>query len=249
MAKIKIESSDNPLIKHLVKLRINRIYRKEQQSIILSGKSLIFDIAKYIPLKTLLLEEGVQSSLHAEKSVFTTLSILKKISGVENPDGCVAEVAMPLEKSLNACEKVIAFNGVRDPGNMGTLLRSALAFGWDGAYLLPGSCDPFNDKALRAARGAQLLLPLAHGDWNSLKNLAIQQNWRTLVADIEGENIKDFSCSERILLILGNEAQGVDSEIKNWGRKIMIPMSSQMESLNVSIAGSILMYMLNSSNL
>ena len=71
-------------------------------------------------------------------------------------------------------ERLLALEGVQDPGNMGTLLRSAAAFGWDGVHLLAGCCDPFNDKALRASRGAAFKVPLSRGGWTQLQQVGRQ---------------------------------------------------------------------------
>ena len=86
---------------------------------------------------------------------------MKKISGMQTPEGLVVEIEMPKPAPLEGLKYLLALDGVSDPGNVGALLRTALALGWQGIFILDESCDPFNDKALRSARGATFRLPLA----------------------------------------------------------------------------------------
>ena len=176
-----------------------------------------------------------------------TEAILKKVSGVQTPEGIAAEIAMPSFTSLKGMKKVIALDEVNDPGNLGTLIRTALALGWEGAYLLNNSCDPYNDKALRAAKGATFRLPLQRGNWKELEQLITLNQLDPIVADIDGTPIENVTAKERILLVLSNEAKGPSVEAKQICSTVTIPMPGPMESLNVSTAGAILMYTLNST--
>ena len=157
----------------------------------------------------------------------------------------------------------------------GTLLRTACALGWDAAYMLPGCCDCFNDKAMRAGRGAGFRLPLAGGDWQDLQRvldahglvpvaahphpehkqtpgeLKIQytrHRSKIFQADVvgwtmcEGEDIfAELRHLGGVALILGSEGQGLSDATLARCRRVSIPMH-RMESLNVAVAGSILMW-------
>lgn len=181
-----------------------------------------------------------------EKAYLINDKIMKRISSLESPEGVVAEVAMPaLDLNRLVGKKfLLALDGVADPGNMGTLLRTALALGWEGAYLLEGCCDPFNDKALRAAKGATLRLPLAGGSWSDLKLFIEREGLSPLIADLQGSPPETWTNREGLLLVLGNESRGPTAEIKSFCQAVSIPMPGTMESLNVSVAGGILMYFL-----
>lgn len=242
---IHIQSTDNPLVKHLTKLRTDAATRRKEKKVVLSGKSLITEIARKTPLSVLILSEG-NLPLPALETFTASEAVLKKISGVESPDGYIAVVDLPAEANLDHCKSILALDGVSDPGNFGTLLRSALAFEWEGILLLPNTCDPFNDKALRAARGAQFSLPMRKGTWDDLKELCKKQQFTPLAADLEGQDIRTFTSPSRPLLILGNEGQGLQQSA-DWCKKITIPMAPHSESLNVSIAGSILMFTIKPS--
>jgi TrmH family RNA methyltransferase len=129
---------------------------------------------------------------------------------------------------------------VADPGNLGTLLRSAQAFGWDGVYLIDGCCDPFNDKALRAAKGATFALPYAQGSFDRLQTLG---SWQLMVADLKGRPPEQVAVGGPLALVLGNEAAGVQEAIRKQGTAVTLPTAAAVDSLNVSVAGGILMYL------
>ena len=231
----KITSLQHPIVKRLVKLRADRATRYQEKSVLISGRKL----ASELPLKSLFVV--AESDLQADEVFQVTDEIMKKITGLKNPEGVAAEVKMPSRATLDKVSRLLVLDGINDPGNMGTLIRTALALGWDGVFLLESSCDPFNDKALRASKGAVFRLPIQWGNWEELKKIIDKNALQLLVADIEGENYRTVKSNNGLALILGNEAQGPSQQSLKNSKKITIPMSGQMESLNVSIAGGILL--------
>lgn len=130
---------------------------------------------------------------------------------------------------------------INDPGNLGTLLRTAAAAAVSGVVLSPGSCEIFNPKVVRASLGACCFLPLAIHDPDWLW----QQKARIIVSDVRGTtDLPGFQLPEGyIILVLGSEAHGVDPRIlEKADYRLRIPMSGKMESLNVAVAGGILLY-------
>lgn len=243
-----ITSVQHPLVKHLVKLRQNRDYRYDHQRLIVDGITLVSELGGSTRFKTIVVRDEMMIPLgvEADEIMIVSENVMKKISGLQSPEGIVAEIGMPKPDSLDGKHYIIALDGVNDPGNVGTLLRSALALGWEGAFILDESCDPFNEKAIRAARGATFRLPLSWGSWEDLQRLIQQNHLTPLIAEISGEKIEDVKIPDSILLILGNEARGVSEKSKQIGRSVTIEMVGEMESLNVAIAGSIIMYTLRS---
>lgn len=238
-----ITSLQNPLVKHLVKLRQNRDYRYDHHCVFVEGIKPISEINKSMPIKTLVAsDERLISDIKAEEIFIVNEAVMKKISGMKTPEGLVAEIPMPPSKDFRDFKYLVAFDGINDPGNFGTLLRTALALGWEGAFILEESCDPYNEKALRAARGATFRLPLAFGTWKDLANIVENNLLTPLVGDLHGEKINDISISHGVLLVLGNEARGVSEHAKNLCKPITISMPGDMESLNVAVAGGIMMY-------
>jgi TrmH family RNA methyltransferase len=240
-----LTSLQHPLVKHLVKLRTESDYRDEQKALVLDGLKPIQEVSPSIT--KLLYTPAYASFAHsisAEKWQVTE-AIIHKISGMFSPEGVVAEIRMPPFVSLDKAKQVLALDGISDPGNLGTLLRTALALGWEAVYFLPGSCDPFNEKVLRAARGAHFKLALAKGTAEQLQEWSEEQKVQTLVADLEGKSPEATSLALRRLLVLGNEAHGASEGVRRFCQPVTIPMPGKMESLNVAVAGGILLYLLS----
>ncbi len=231
MAK-KIESSQNPLVKHLVKLRQERSYRYASQRVFVEGKNLIQELPEAIRLLALE-EKDFPPHIKAERLIVSP-AVMQKLSGVKTPEGLIAEVEMPKNEALKG-KFLLAIDRVSDPGNLGTLLRTALALGWEGAYILEGSCDPYNEKALRAAKGATFRLPLCQAGWEAVLECPLPR----YVADIRGAPPIEV---KEALLVLSHESTGAGEQAKSLCRAVSIPMSGRMESLNVATAGAILMY-------
>jgi TrmH family RNA methyltransferase len=174
------------------------------------------------------------------------------------------------QQQTQKLQRLLVLESVQDPGNLGTLLRCAAAFGWDAVWLLPGCCDPFNDKALRASRGAALRWPLAAGSLEELLQLVRQQGMLLLAAHPEdpqqqqqqqqeeskpssvGGTASSAECStasasqqQPVCLVLGTEGAGLSGEVLAVATPLAVPMSGRMESLNVGVAGAILMFALS----
>ncbi len=239
-----LTSLQNPIVKHLVRLRKESSYREEHETLVMEGLKPIQEVSSHII--NLFYTDAYASlvkDLQGEHWEVTD-PILQKISGMTQPEGVVAEVKRPPFLPLNNEHYVLALDGINDPGNLGTLLRTALALGWEAAFFLPGCCDPFNEKALRAARGAQFKLKMSEGTVEELSQWTKEHQVDALAADISGKPFDNIPNQPKRLLILGNEAHGIGTEVKKFSSPITIPMAGNMESLNVAIAGGILLYSL-----
>jgi TrmH family RNA methyltransferase len=247
----QLTSLQHPLVKHLVKLRQNRDYRYEHQSLIIEGIKPITELCRCSYFRTLIAwdETLLPKEAKANEIFIVNENVMKKLSGMQTPEGLLAEIIMPKSASLVGLKRLIAFDRINDPGNLGTLLRTALALGWDGAFILEDSCDPFNEKAVRAARGATFHLPLAWGNWEQLKKLVYDNHLDPLVADPKGQELGTIEAKDGILLVFGNEAKGASNEGKGFCQGVSIPMPGQMESLNVAVAGGIMMYALRKNSI
>jgi RNA methyltransferase, TrmH family len=243
-----ITSLQHPLVKHLVKVRTDSSYRYQQQTLVLEGLKPIQEMSSSV---TQLLYTPAYASLVpfiSGKKWQVTEAILRKISGMTSPEGIIAEIPMPPFVLLDKAKQVLALDGVSDPGNLGTLLRTALALGWETIYFLPGSCDPFNEKAMRAARGAEFKLALAKGTAEHLQQWVEDEGIQPLVADLKGKSPDLVPAASRRLLVLGNEAHGASTVVRHFCLPVTISMPGEMESLNVAVAGGILLYLLSNFN-
>ena len=242
----RLTSIQHPLVKHLVKLRQNRDYRYNEQSLLIEGIKPVEELVHNGRFKVIVVynESMIPLGANADEVLLVNEAVMRKISGMTTPEGVIVEMAMPQPYSLQSSRYVIALDGVSDPGNVGTIIRSALALGWDGAFILNDSCDPFNEKALRAARGATFKLPLGWGSWDDLNRLIKTNGLKPMVADINGTELSKVQGKSGSLLVLGNEAHGPSKEAKALCEAVTITMPGAMESLNVAVAGGILMYAL-----
>jgi len=242
----EITRLQHPIVKHLVKLRKDRTYRKVHNSALIVGRKLVQEVGADAQLVTLLVdkEDSIPSSISVSTTYFTSWAVFKKITGLENPECIAAEIPIPSQGNLDNKSFILALDGISDPGNLGTLLRTALALSWDGVFILTSSVDPFNDKALRSAKGATFRLPIMQGSWEELENLISRNNMQVYIADMEGQPLDRIDLQSPLVLVLGNESHGTSRARKEKYSLISIPISKHMESLNVSIAGGILMHSL-----
>lgn len=238
-----ITSLQHPIVKHCVSLRKDRAFRFDNKQVLVSGINLIRDVAKKTPPITVIVDEP-SLIVPAEESYIVTPEILHKITGVLHPEGIAAIFPMPQPADLADAKRILVLDRIADPGNCGTLLRTALALGWDGVVATAGSVDFFNDKALRAAKGATFFLPYAELSWSQIATLQQQRHFQIYVGDLQGAEMSSCSFQMPLMLVLGNEASGPSSEALSLGKPISIRLANKVESLNVGAAGAILMYVI-----
>lgn len=203
-------------------------------------------------------------NVDAARVVSVTESVMKKITGLDSVSASTvaAEVTQfhPAdfeEWEPGQLQRLLVLERNQDPGNMGTLLRTALALGWQGAFLLQGCADPMNEKSLRASRAAPFRLPIAQGTIDEWLAICDRHGMVRLAADphpaskdqrdqLAGTaNGTESTSDPPVCLVLGNEGQGLSEDVLRHCLPVAIPMPGEMESLNVAAAGAILMFMLS----
>lgn len=240
----QIKSLQHPIIKHCVSLRKESSYRKENNSFLVMGKKEIEELPTSAHILNLFTGKNPERIPLCKRHYILSEELFKKITGLANPEDIVAEVQIP-KLSPHKLSKVLVCEEIADPGNLGTLLRTALAFRFDAVYLLGPTVDPFNDKVVRAARGALFHLPLLSGSWEEFSSFIQKNALFVYQADLYGEVFSDLTSSPPFALILGNEAIGTSLRAKKLGKAITIPINPHTESLNVAVAGGILMHQLS----
>ncbi len=229
---MKITSFDNPKIKYLVKLN-KASFRKEEKKFIVEGPHLV----KEARLKGVLLE--AYSIEEKEDYIEIPEAIMKKIC---NTDTVVSEIGLcKMVEASELSNRLLVLDGVQDPGNMGALMRSAKAFGFNTIVLGDGSVDIYNDKVIRSSQGAIFKLNFIHK--NLLDFIPTLKDY-----DVYGTNVVNGISLDKVLknkkmaIILGNEGKGISPSLNAiLKQNIYIPMDNT-ESLNVSVAGGIIMY-------
>jgi TrmH family RNA methyltransferase len=243
----KINSLQHPIIKLAVKLRNNKKFRLQENKVLLCGNKLVKEVVKKIKAHHLFYTSS-SHDLVAENIYQVNDSVMKKIFGLPSAEDLAAIISLPTDQTLKTKGKYLVLDQISDPGNLGTLLRSALAFRFQGAIITSGSVDPFNDKAIRASKGACFFLPLIRLESEEIFSHAKKHKIPIFLADMTGKNFHKCKIPPSFFLILSNESHGVSSFWKTKVENISIPISKEMESLNVSVAGSILMEHFSSKN-
>ena len=231
-------SLQHPLVKECVRLRCEKSVRTENGQVLLIGEKMIRELAEKTDLIALFSTKSC--NIRAKERYIVPEQILQKITGLASPDGIAAIASLPKPQLLERKQKILILDKIADPGNLGTLLRTALALNWDGVIFTPGTVDPFNDKALRASKGALFSLPYANYSLEELTEFV--KPFYIYLADLKGVPLSKAKFQSPLALILSNEGAGPDKWAKPQAQKISIPMSNNVESLNVAVSGAIILY-------
>lgn len=170
-------------------------------------------------------------------------SVMKSISETEAPQGILAVLEstnLPIPQTTNF---ILIPDQIRDPGNLGTLLRSAAASGVQAVLIPPETTDAFAPKVLRSGMGAHFRLPIHSMSWDEIEKVVKLEGLNVYVADMDGQSCWEMDLRQPVCLIVGNEAEGVSESARKLANgKISIPMSGETESLNAGVAGSVLLF-------
>ncbi|RKQ84615.1 TrmH family RNA methyltransferase [Brockia lithotrophica] len=261
----KITSAGNPRVRAWRKL-LTRSGRRRTGEVFLEGRRLVLDAWAAGAVTSLLLEEGVYADVRsgADPELANVLAtaterripvfvlapeVARRLAATVTPQGIFATArtfSPPEELSALTSRpslSLVALAGVQDPGNVGTVLRTAEAAGVDGVLVLRGSADPYGDKVLRAGMGAHFRLPLWEGTEETLASLR-RSGVLLLGADPRGDTVVwDVAWPPRFALVLGSEGGGIPREVEALlDVRVRIPIYGRAESLNVAVAAAVLLY-------
>lgn len=250
---IFIESKENTIYKEAKKLKERKNRNK---------------ISKYVIEGFRLIEEAIKANLDIEYLILTQLgfeklnnyidksnmedkkiycindNLFKDLTCTENPQGIIAIVNMKNKKLDFSGDFYLLCDKVQDPGNLGTIIRTAHAAGVNGIILSKGTVDIYNEKTIRATMGSLFYMPIYYDDDFKLINSLKKDGFKLIVTSLESS--KDFfkeELSGKVILTVGNEGNGVSKEVLDLAdRRVKIPMPGGAESLNVAIATSIIIY-------
>ncbi|WP_342387151.1 TrmH family RNA methyltransferase [Salinicoccus bachuensis] len=238
-----IASKDNRRIKELKKLQLKK-YRKKQGLFLIEGAHLVEEAIRHDQeVHTLIALEDYDYSPYVTEGmevITVTPGVMKLLSSLETPPGIMAAVSY--RKPQPDGRHVLLLDGIQDPGNLGTLLRTADAFGFDRVILSPDTVDPFSDKVLRSAQGSTFHIEITVAD--ALQSVR-EFDGRVLGTSLDGAAfLEQMELPEGpVMVVLGNEGRGVSEEVlSNVDVKMKIDMPGGSESLNVAIAGGIIMH-------
>lgn len=233
-----LSSIDNPFLKHAGKLYRDRAYRRERGEFVVEGYR-VFDSVRGI--LAVLLKEG-SSPPDGDLSGVSIFRVsgraFDKITDSGSDQGLLTVCRLPPEGILGPVGRYLYLDGVQDPGNTGTLIRTAAAFGLDGVLLGPGCADPFSPKTVRSAAGAVFTIPLIPiGDPKALSGRHM------IAADMKGTPVYETSIPKDFILAVGSEGNGLSGAVKGLcSASVSVPMRSGVDSLNAAVSGAIILY-------
>ncbi len=239
-----ITSRSNPFIKYILSLREKK-YRREYGEYIAEGIKQVREAhACGCAIEHIVCAESYAGDRFCpDKAVVVSDSVFAKLSEDVAPQGILAVLRIPDEPLAPPRGRCLLLDGVSDPGNLGTIIRTANAAGYEDIYLL-GCTDPYSSKCVRASMSGIYFVRLYAGEREEL--LSAIGDVPLLCADMDGENVFEFQAPDRFCLVIGNEANGVSVEIrKRCVRTVRIPMRKTCESLNAGVSAGILMYELS----
>jgi len=178
-------------------------------------------------------------------------SVMKSLSETETPQGILAILQFSNLPTLrqaqggvpNSLDFILIPDQIRDPGNLGTLLRTAAATGVQAVLLPPETTDAFAPKVVRSGMGAHFRLPIHSMTWDEIEQICKSVNLQIYLADMDGQSCWETDLRQPLALIVGGEAEGASEQARKLANKqISIPMAGNVESLNAGVAGSVLMF-------
>ena len=231
---MKITSLNNDKVKYWTSLKLKK-NRDNAKCFLIEGNHLIKEAEeKGLVINTISINDNNADFL-------VTKEIMKKISDQKSISDNAAIVRYIPEQKISG--NVLILDDIQDPGNLGTLIRSSIAFGFDNIILSDESVDLYNPKVIRATEGMIFNINVIRTNIIEYIPKLKEMGYKVLVSDVvSGKDIKDEICNN-IALVLGNEGKGVHKNIKELCDELVnIKMDKACESLNVGVAGSILMY-------
>ncbi len=239
-----ITSLNNEHIKELCKLNQKK-YRDESDLFLIETKHLVLEAYKEGIVKELILEQDEIFPLDVP-TTYVTKQILKKLANTDNPSNVMAVVEKIKEKD-DIGEKILILDHIQDPGNLGTIIRSAVAFYIDTIVLSKDTVDLYNPKVVRSNQGMMFHINIISRDPIKFINDLKKKDYKIIGTKVtNGKDVKDAKIYSHFALVIGNEGQGISNDIDNLcDEYLYIKMNENCESLNAGVAASILLYEIN----
>lgn len=253
----KITGKNNDLIKNVKKLLSSSKQRREQSLFVLEGARLVFDVlnsfykVKYFLVTEFAYEKYMEQSDEmvnvSEEAYIISSELAEKLSDTKSTQGIFAVCCMNRDNDFKLSDnsKMIALDNVQDPGNLGTIIRTAEALGID-SVIVGGGCDIYNPKVLRASMGSILRMNIVQTEDLISKLNALKANNISIYGtspSISAKPITEIDFSSGSVCVIGNEANGISDEVKALCNSLVtIKMLGRAESLNASVAAAITMW-------
>lgn len=236
-----ITSVNNEHIKELVKVK-DKKYRDQSDTFLVETKHLVLEAYKEGLVKELILEQNELFPLDVD-TLYVSPEVLKKLSSTNTPSKVMAVVYKKKEID-RVGEKVLILDNIQDPGNLGTIIRSAVAFNIDTIVLSNDTVDLYNPKVVRSNQGMMFHVNIIKRDIISFIHELKNEGYKIVGTKVtNGHDVRDAKIYSHFALIIGNEGKGISYDVDNLcDEYLYIKMDNNCESLNASVAASILMY-------
>lgn len=248
-----IQSKENTLIKYVKKLREKK-HRLENSAFLIEGFRFVEEaLNSNYEVQNTFIDEEVMNKLPAgllegikNKSRVSIVkhSLFKELCNTENPQGIATIVIMKKYDRLSAEGFYVLADKVQDPGNMGTIIRTAHAAGAQGVIYTKGTVDIYNEKTLRSTMGSIFHIPVIEDDSLSITNSLKEKGFKVIVSTLDTDNnFFNVDLTGNLIISIGNEGNGISDEVMSMADiKLKLPMPGGAESLNVSVASGIMIY-------
>lgn len=242
----RIESRKNPYLQQVRKLLSSRSEREKSRLFVCDGTKLLDEAVAHFPgLDTVILSDGVnvQNLPNHVRLIRVSKDIMASVSPMEAPQGAVFVCKMPEETDFVPQRGCLILDGIQDPGNLGTILRTADALEVP-VVLLDGCADPYSWKVVRASMGAVFRTGIVRTNWETAKNKLKAARIPIGVTALSPRAIDLRQAKlHEMALVIGSEGQGVRKDVLDSAdQELIIPMNSKCESLNAAIAAAIVMW-------
>ena len=240
-----LTSKNNPLIKETASLKEKK-GRKELGLFLVEGRKMVAECQKSpIEIERVFVSQSYAGEVPFEENMVVQVSddVFRYLSDEKTPQGILCRARIPQDSVLPPKGKCLFLDGVADPGNVGTILRTANAAGYSQVYLSAECADPYAPKSVRASMSGLFFTRLCRGTREEV--LSALRGTPIIVADMDGENVFTFSSPKDFTLAIGNEANGISDETQAIAtHTVKIPMEATQESLNAAVSAGIIMYVL-----
>ena len=235
---------NNEKIKNIKKLK-DKKYRDKYNLFLVEGEHLVLEAYKKGMIKELILEQDSVLPLNVE-TIYVTNDIINYISDLETPQNIMA-VCNKIEESDNLGNNILILDNIGDPGNLGTIIRSAVAFNVDTIVLSNDTVDLYNPKVVRATQGLMFHINIIKRELLEFIPKLKENGYKILSTNVNhGKSLKLLEKKSKFAIIMGNEGNGVKEQIENFSDELLyIDMNEACESLNVGVATSIILYELD----
>ncbi len=236
-------SLDNKLVKDIKKLNQKK-YRDESDLFLVEGEHLVMEAYKHGYLKNLIYMEGTDIPFEKD-NICVTEKVMRYISELDNPQPYMG-ICYKL-KNKNIGNRILVLDNIQDPGNLGTIIRSSVAFNFDTIILSKETVDLYNSKVIRASQGLIFNINFLYTDLVPKLEKLKKEGYMIIGTSVNGgKDIKEYKHLNKLALVMGNEGQGVsDAVLDVCDTYAYIEMNKLCESLNVGVATSIMLYELN----